>query len=81
MYSEHHCRHQDPAAIKEAVVEALSLRRKFPDFIAGFDLVGQEDAGYPLSKFINELLLPSQMSPPVELPYFFHAGETGQFFF
>ena len=54
------------------------MRKKFPNFFAGYDLVGQEDPGYPLIYFLDELLYPSQQRPPIDLPYFFHAGETGK---
>ncbi|XP_055535539.1 adenosine deaminase 2-like isoform X2 [Wyeomyia smithii] len=50
---------------------AKRLHENFPDFVAGFDLVGQEDTGRPLISFVPELLkLPDSMK------FFFHAGET-----
>ncbi len=58
--------------------KVIKLRAKFPNFLAGYDLVGQEDPGYPLKYFLDELLYPSQQNPPIDLPYFFHAGETGK---
>ncbi|XP_022108665.1 adenosine deaminase 2-like isoform X3 [Acanthaster planci] len=67
-------RHIAENVVKGDINLALSLRDAYPDHFAGYDLVGQEDAGYPLIHFINELLLPSQMNR--SLPYFFHAGET-----
>ncbi|XP_017784587.1 PREDICTED: adenosine deaminase CECR1-like [Nicrophorus vespilloides] len=42
---------------------------RYPNFIAGFDLIGYEDAGWPLKNFTRELKNPS-------VPYYFHAGET-----
>lgn len=50
---------------------AENLHKKFPNFVAGFDLVGQEDLGRPHTDY-NERLL--QMSPTIQ--FFFHAGET-----
>ncbi|XP_053675445.1 adenosine deaminase 2-like [Anopheles nili] len=47
------------------------LYDRFPRFIAGFDLVGQEDLGRPHTDF-NERLL--RLSPTIN--FFFHAGET-----
>ncbi|KAI4455815.1 adenosine deaminase [Holotrichia oblita] len=50
------------------------LKKKFPDFFAGFDLVGQEDLGQPLTKFVKQLQKIKQ-----EVNLFFHAGETNWF--
>lgn len=58
----------------QTVEEAMELKRNFPDFMAGFDLVGREDQGRPLWFFRNELSVPSERGET--LPFFFHAGET-----
>lgn len=47
------------------------LKQLFPDFVAGFDLVGQEDKGRPLIEFADKL---NTASPGIQ--FFFHAGET-----
>lgn len=47
------------------------LMKTFPDFVVGFDLVGQEDAGRPLKDYVERLL---QFPPNVQ--FFWHAGET-----
>lgn len=47
------------------------LRREYPDFVTGFDLVGQEDKGEPLNMFADIL-----NSAGPEIRFFFHAGET-----
>ncbi|XP_032662640.1 adenosine deaminase 2-like [Odontomachus brunneus] len=47
------------------------LRRDYPDFVAGFDLVGQEDKGQPLTTFADKL---NAVDPQIQ--FFFHAGET-----
>ncbi|KAF2348628.1 Adenosine deaminase-related growth factor [Trinorchestia longiramus] len=51
-----------------------SLKTSFPDYIAGFDLVGQEDPGPPLKTFIEPLLSLQEYEPPIDV--FYHAGET-----
>lgn len=49
----------------------VQLKQLYPDFVAGFDLVGQEDKGKPLTEFANKL---NAVDPKIQ--YFFHAGET-----
>ncbi|XP_046482153.1 adenosine deaminase 2 isoform X1 [Neodiprion pinetum] len=48
-----------------------ALRKEFPDFVIGFDLVGQEEKGEPLARFVDKL---RAVSPSIRL--FLHAGET-----
>ncbi|XP_069132764.1 adenosine deaminase AGSA-like [Argopecten irradians] len=60
--------------ILHQVKQSITMLQQFPDLFAGYDLVGQEDPGIPLIDYINALLYPSQQK--INLPYFFHAGET-----
>lgn len=48
-----------------------ALKAKYPDFIAGFDVVGQEDKGFPLKGFAESWLKDGK-----DIPCVFHAGET-----
>ncbi|XP_055314975.1 adenosine deaminase 2-like [Sitodiplosis mosellana] len=50
------------------------LHVKFPQFLAGFDLVGQEDTAPGLVSFAEHIL-----QLPDDIKFFFHAGETNWF--
>jgi hypothetical protein len=52
---------------------ASQLKVELGDFMAGFDLVGQEDKGKPLIDFVPLFLEKLNGS---DLKLFFHAGET-----
>ncbi|XP_057654421.1 adenosine deaminase 2-like [Diorhabda carinulata] len=65
-------RHVDNATMDEYVNTFRKLRKKYPGFVAGFDLVGQEDAGNPLISFLPQLEELQKMGAN----FFFHAGET-----
>ncbi|KAM4615664.1 adenosine deaminase 2-A [Polymixia lowei] len=60
--------------VKAVVKETIQMQKDFPEVVAGFDLVGREDSRRTLWYFREALSLPSELG--VELPYFFHAGET-----
>lgn len=49
----------------------VPFQAKFPGFVAGFDLVGQEDVGRRLLEYAEAI-----MTLPKEMKLFFHAGET-----
>ena len=57
--------------IESYLKDIKSLYAAYPDFIAGFDLVGQEDLGPTLFEMIENLL-----KIPQDVNLFFHAGET-----
>jgi adenosine deaminase CECR1 len=57
--------------------QCISTKKNFPDLIAGFDLVGQENEGRPLVDLIPVLLWFKKccVEEGVDIPFFFHAGE------
>lgn len=61
----------DTETVKKYIEIAREIKKKLPNILAGFDLVGQEDLGLPTKEFLPELVEASS-----ELNYFFHAGET-----
>lgn len=64
-------RRVDPQTVEEYLQDAVLMKTQFPNFMCGFDLVGQEDLGRPLKDFIPEFL-----NTPNFIDYYFHAGET-----
>lgn len=61
----------DSKACEEYVQKCIAFQKEFPTFLAGFDLVGQEELGRPLIDFIEPLL-----KLPEDISFYFHAGET-----
>ncbi|XP_066599285.1 adenosine deaminase 2-like [Prorops nasuta] len=59
------------ATLKSYLGVMRELKEKLPNFVAGFDLVGQEDKGNTLISFAKEL---KDLDSSVN--FFFHAGET-----
>ena len=57
--------------------QCIEVKRRYPDLISGYDLVGQEDLGRTLHDLTPELLWfkESCASARVDIPFFFHAGE------
>ncbi|KAF4548687.1 Adenosine/AMP deaminase-like protein 2 [Elsinoe fawcettii] len=68
----------DGKTIIEGMKECIEMKKKFPDLIAGYDLVGQEDLGRPLKEYLPELFWFKKACAEagVDIPFFFHAGET-----
>uniref|UniRef100_A0A1A9WPY1 Adenosine deaminase n=1 Tax=Glossina brevipalpis TaxID=37001 RepID=A0A1A9WPY1_9MUSC len=67
-------RNADQNGIEHYINVCKEIKKIYPDFLAGFDLVGQEELGRPLKDFIPELLNLSK-----DVDFFFHAGETNWF--
>jgi len=64
-------RHVPESTVVTDLEVAKVLQAELPEFFAGFDLVAQEDKGFPLVDFVEPLLEASEY-----MTYFFHAGET-----
>ncbi len=60
--------------IHEYIDIITDLQRKYPEYIAGFDLVGQEDTARNLVDLAESLL-----QTPDDIQFFYHAGETNWF--
>lgn len=58
--------------------QCIEMKLEFPEIIAGYDLVGQEDLGRSLSDLAPELFWfrKACAQEGVDIPFFFHAGET-----
>lgn len=68
----------DRRTIVEDMKECIRMKQLFPDLICGFDFVGQEDLGRPLADLTPEIFWFKKrcVEEGVDIPFFFHAGET-----
>ncbi|KAI9729647.1 MAG: hypothetical protein M1818_008450 [Claussenomyces sp. TS43310] len=66
--------------IKTSMEECIALKKRFPQLICGYDLVGSEDRGHPLKFFIDEFIWFREecRRQNLSIPFLFHAGETLQ---
>ncbi|KAI0839728.1 Metallo-dependent hydrolase [Hypoxylon sp. FL0890] len=66
--------------VKEALEECIRMKKRWPQYIAGFDLVGEEayDKRYPLRYFEEEFrqFQDECQRQQLEIPFLFHCGET-----
>ncbi|TDZ25440.1 Adenosine deaminase 2 [Colletotrichum orbiculare MAFF 240422] len=67
--------------VAQALAQCLEFKQKWPEWIAGFDLVGEESQGRPLRDFVPEFLefkenCKSAKGGPCDIPFLFHCGET-----
>ncbi|GBP35736.1 Adenosine deaminase 2 [Eumeta japonica] len=69
IYAPH--RRVSDETVEQYVQIAQQIKRKMPDFLAGFDFVGQEDLGRPLAE-----IAPQVLELAAEMNFIFHAGET-----
>lgn len=65
-------RSADDKTVEYCIKTLKRLKTLYPDFVAGFDLVGQEDLGHTLESFVDLLKTTEEHN----ISFFFHAGET-----
>ncbi|KAI1420344.1 hypothetical protein F5Y12DRAFT_719663 [Xylaria sp. FL1777] len=67
-------------AVKKALDECIEMKKKWPEYIAGFDLVGEEafEMLHPLRFFEQEFrdFQTRCEEEKLEIPFLFHCGET-----
>ncbi|KAK2801913.1 hypothetical protein FQN51_005062 [Onygenales sp. PD_10] len=63
--------------IAENMKRCIAIKQKFPQLIAGYDVVGQEEKGRPLADLVPVLFWFKKkcIEEDVDIPFFFHAGE------
>ncbi|KAI1484843.1 hypothetical protein F5X96DRAFT_675234 [Biscogniauxia mediterranea] len=68
------------AQVQEALDQCIEFKKEWPQYIAGFDLVGEEayEKRYPLKYFEEEFVNFKQncKREGVNIPFLFHCGET-----
>lgn len=67
-----------PEMVKAGLDECIAFKKRWPQWIAGFDLVGEEAKGRPLKDFIPKFLQFQQdcRVQGLDIPFLFHCGET-----
>ncbi|OAA42089.1 adenosine deaminase family protein [Metarhizium rileyi] len=68
----------DTRPMIENMDHCITTKMEFPHLVAGYDLVGPEDLGRPLADVLPELFWFRKQCAQegVNIPFFFHAGET-----
>jgi len=72
-------RSDNKKTVYQHLMAAVEMRRKYSQYVVGFDLVDQEDRYHTLLFYIHDFLqIQSYIAAnnDLPLPYFFHAGET-----
>ncbi|KAK3944947.1 adenosine deaminase-related growth factor [Diplogelasinospora grovesii] len=70
-------RNRDTRSIIQDMEHCIATKLEWPHLLAGYDLVGPEDAGRPLADLLPELMYFRRQcaAEGVNIPFFFHAGE------
>ena len=68
----------DKECCRRAMQHCFDAAESHPELICGFDLVGYEDAGYPLAYYQDEILWFQDECTErnLKIPFVWHAGET-----
>ncbi|EMR71431.1 putative adenosine deaminase protein [Eutypa lata UCREL1] len=63
--------------VKDMLAECLIFKKRWPEYIAGFDLVGEESKGHPLSFFTEEFeeFVETCRKEKVQIPFLFHCAQ------
>lgn len=64
--------------VMDDLINAFKLRKKYPEFLIGFDLVGQEDRGHTTGYFLKQFLSKDSLEKVygIDMPFYFHDGES-----
>jgi len=67
-----------PGGVMKYIDTAFAIKKKYPNLLVGFDLVGEEDAGHTTDYFLNEFLKKDSLEKiyNLSLPFYFHDGES-----
>ena len=63
--------------IAEKLKVCIEYIKKYPDYVVGYDIYGEEDTGYQTLTFYKQFLKAKEECP--ELEYYFHDGESKWF--
>lgn len=65
-------------AVRYSLDECLAFKKRWPQWIAGYDILGEESKGQPLKAFIPEFLDFKRKCAEanLDIPFLFHCGET-----
>ncbi|MBS1491932.1 MAG: hypothetical protein JST55_00395 [Bacteroidetes bacterium] len=67
-----------PGGVMAYIDTAFAIKKKYPNLLVGFDLVGEEDAGHTTDYFLNEFFKKDSLEKVynLSLPFYFHDGES-----
>eukprot|EP00405_Crypthecodinium_cohnii_P017636 CAMPEP_0206448034 /NCGR_PEP_ID=MMETSP0324_2-20121206/17194_1 /ASSEMBLY_ACC=CAM_ASM_000836 /TAXON_ID=2866 /ORGANISM="Crypthecodinium cohnii, Strain Seligo" /LENGTH=493 /DNA_ID=CAMNT_0053917025 /DNA_START=125 /DNA_END=1606 /DNA_ORIENTATION=+ len=71
---------QEPDDVRKAYQRGVELKKKFPNYISGFDMAGPEDLLKPIRAFAAVLAEEQHIASEqgIDFPFMIHAGETNK---